>query len=76
MYYDSATKTITGVVKDFHFGSLREPIKPMLMYMREVPDGGMWVKFEKSKQKEAMAALERIYKKNNAECHLSIQFSR
>jgi putative ABC transport system permease protein len=56
-------KTIRGVVKDFHFGSLREPIKPMVMYMSEWPDGGIWVKFEKSKQKEAMAALERIYKK-------------
>ena len=62
-YYDSTMKTIRGVVKDFHFGSLREPIKPMVMYMSESPDGGIWVKFEKSKQKEAMAALERIYKK-------------
>jgi len=60
---DSITKAITGVVKDFHFGSLRETIRPMAMYMNEFPDGGMWVKFEKSKQKEAMAALERIYKK-------------
>src|SRR6185503_1293777 len=42
---------------------LRERIKPMVMYMNEWPDGDMWVKFEKSKQKEAMAALERIYKK-------------
>ncbi|MGZ5135611.1 MAG: ABC transporter permease, partial [Flavitalea sp.] len=63
-YYDSTMKTITGVVKDFHFGSLREPIKPMVMYMSESPpEGGIWVKFEKSKQKEAMAVLERIYKK-------------
>jgi putative ABC transport system permease protein len=62
-YYDSAIKIIRGVVKDFHFGSLRESIKPMLMYASELPDGGMWVKFEKSKQKEAMAALERIYKR-------------
>jgi putative ABC transport system permease protein len=62
-YYDSSIKTIRGVVKDFHFGSLREPIKPMVMYMNENPDGGIWVKFEKLKQKEAMAALERIYKK-------------
>jgi putative ABC transport system permease protein len=60
---DSTAKIITGVVKDFHFGSLREPIQPMVMYMNEFPDGGIWVKFEKSKQKEAMAALERIYKK-------------
>ncbi len=62
-YYDSTMKTIRGVVKDFHFGSLREPIKPMVMYMSEWPDGGIWVKFEKAKQKEAMAALEHIYKK-------------
>ncbi|CAN5483877.1 ABC transporter permease [soil metagenome] len=62
-YYDSALKTITGVVKDFHFGSLREPIKPMVMNMSESPDGGMWVKFEKPRQAEAMAALERVYMK-------------
>jgi putative ABC transport system permease protein len=56
-------KTITGVIKDYHFGSLREPIKPMVMYATEVPDGGIWIKFDKSKQKEAMATIERIYKK-------------
>jgi putative ABC transport system permease protein len=59
---DSTMKTIAGVVKDFHFGSLREPIKPMVMYTAEVPDGGVWIRFDKSKQKEAMAAVERIYK--------------
>jgi putative ABC transport system permease protein len=58
----STFKTIQGVVKDFHFGSLREPIAPMLLYMREWPDGGVWVKFETSKQKNALAALERIYR--------------
>ncbi len=56
-------KTIQGVVKDFHFGSLRERISPMVMYMKEEPDGGMWIKFEQRKQQEAMAAIERIYKK-------------
>ena len=61
-YDDTLSKTITGVVKDFHFGSLRESIKPMVMYTSEVPDGGIWIKFDKSKQKEAMAAAERIYK--------------
>ncbi len=61
-HYDSAFKVIVGVVKDFHFNSLREPIRPMVMYTREEPDGGMWVKFEKQRQAEAMAALQRIYK--------------
>lgn len=60
---DSTLKTIHGVVKDFHFGSLREPIQPMVLYMQDAPDGGIWVKFKTAKQKEAMAALERIYKK-------------
>ncbi len=50
------------MVKDFHFGSLRESIAPMIMYMSEVPDGGMWIRFDKSKQKEALVALEKIYK--------------
>jgi putative ABC transport system permease protein len=57
--YDSAQRVIRGVVKDFHFGSLRDRITPMLMYM----SGGMWIKLDKRKQKEAMAAVEQIYKK-------------
>ena len=62
-YYDSSIKNITGVVKDFHFGSLRVPVAPMVMYMNELPDGGIWIKFEKPEQKKAMAAVENIYKK-------------
>ena len=62
-YGDSANKTIAGVVKDFHFASLREPIAPMVMYTSEVPDGGIWIRFDQSKQKEAMKAIEHIYKK-------------
>ncbi len=55
-------KTIIGVVKDFHFGSLREPIAPMAMSMLQVPIGDILVKFQKSKQKEAIQALEKVYK--------------
>lgn len=59
---DSTFKTIRGVVQDVHFGSLREPVKPMVLFMKRVPDGGMWVKFKTARQGEAMAAVERIYK--------------
>lgn len=55
-------RTIIGVVKDFHFGSLREPIKPMFISMLQVPIGNILVKFEKSKQQEAIMALEQVYK--------------
>jgi putative ABC transport system permease protein len=55
-------KQIIGVVKDFHFGPLREPIKPMAISMIQVPYGNILVKFQKSKQQEAIAALEKVYK--------------
>jgi len=54
-------KTIIGVVKDFHFGSLREPIKPMVISMLQVPYGHILVKFQKSKQQEAIKILEKVY---------------
>ncbi|MEP6950589.1 MAG: ABC transporter permease [Ginsengibacter sp.] len=62
-YYDSKAKTIIGVVKDFHFGSLREPIQPMVMFMSDGNNGSIWIKFEKGKQREATAALQHAYKK-------------
>jgi len=62
-YYDKETKTIIGVVKDFHFESLREPIKPLAIIMSDWASGGIWVKFEKDNQKRALAAFEQAYKK-------------
>ncbi len=54
-------RTIIGVVKDFHFGSLREPIKPLLLSMLQVPIGNILIKFQKAKQQEAIIALEKVY---------------
>ena len=61
LYYDSSIKTIQGIVRDFHFGSLREPIKPMVMYMKESPDGTFWVKAKPGKQREAIADVQKAY---------------
>ncbi|MFZ1527989.1 MAG: FtsX-like permease family protein [Ferruginibacter sp.] len=63
-YADSTRRKIAGVIKDYHWGSLREPIKPMVMYWPETADGmsGVWVKIDKSKQRRAMEAIEKIYK--------------
>lgn len=63
LWNDSSVKIIRGIVKDFHFGSLREPIAPMVMHMPQISDGGIWVKFDKAQQQQALAAMERIYKK-------------
>jgi len=62
-YFDSTTKTIIGVIKDYHIGSLREPIQPMVMFMSNWYGGDILVKLAKSQQKPGLAALEKIYKK-------------
>ncbi len=60
---DKETKTIIGVVKDYHFGSLKERIQPMVMTMSDWMGNNILVKFEKSKQKEAIIAWSKAYKK-------------
>lgn len=62
-YDDTIQRVIRGVVKDFHFSSLRERIQPMLMYVRETADGGIWIKFNKKQQQQAMQAVQNIYQK-------------
>ncbi len=62
-YDDTVQRVIHGVVKDFHFNSLREPIQPVLMHVRETPDGGIWIKFDKSQQQRALQAVQNIYRK-------------
>ena len=61
-YFDKETKTIVGVIKDYHFGSLREPIKPVVMFMSAWYGGGIWVKLQKARLNEGLNAFERIYK--------------
>ncbi len=50
-------------MKDYHFGSLKERIQPMVMTMSDWLGNDILVKFEKSKQKKAMIAWEKAYKK-------------
>lgn len=61
-YPDGAVGTIVGVVKDFHFGSLREPIQPMAMLNKDWEGDGIWIKFQQGNQNEALAAIQKVYK--------------
>lgn len=61
--YNKALMTITGVVKDFHIGSLRENIQPLVMFDNDVYRGKIMMKFERAKQRQALAALEAACKK-------------
>jgi len=54
---------IIGVVKDFHFKSLHEPIEPLLINLNEHIDwGNALIKTEAGKTKEAIASLEQVCK--------------
>jgi len=68
--------TIVGVVKDFHFQSLHNNIKPMVLRLGEHLDWGVAViRLESGKTKEALAGLEKIYKELNPQFPFTYKFS-
>ena len=64
--------TIIGLMKDFHHNSLHVPIEPLILRLFKgswVNEGGYWgnviVKTEKGKSKQAIASMEKVFKKFN-----------
>jgi putative ABC transport system permease protein len=55
-------RTILGVVKDFHYTSLKEKINPLAMVLKQSED--MWIKLQKGKVPEALSAIETIFKRS------------
>ena len=59
---DTRPRTILGVVKDFHFKSLHEPIEPLILVLNPAPHTGyVFVKAEAGKTREGLASFEKIY---------------
>lgn len=55
--------TIIGVLKDFHFASLHDPIKPLIFYYGEDKDWrNILIRAEPAKTKVVLSELEKIYK--------------
>ena len=68
--------TIVGVLKDFHFSSLHDRIKPLILRNGENSTwGNILVRTEAGKTKQAMASLERIYKQLNPKFPFTYSFS-
>jgi len=67
---------IIGVIKDFHFNSMHEEIKPLILRFKEkVTDGSILIRTQPGKTQQAIASLERIYKKLNPAFPFTYQFS-
>lgn len=62
-FFIKSTARIVGVVKDFHFGSLRNRITPLVMTLNGTYYGGIWLKIDKNRQQEGIKAFEKIYRK-------------
>ena len=54
--------TIIGVVKDYHQGSLKEAIQPIMLAANDGSEGTVLVKIDKRRQMQALLALEKVYK--------------
>ena len=57
--------SIIGVVKDFHFSSLHEPIAPMVFIYRPSNTSTVMAKMQQGKIKETLSSVENLYKKFN-----------
>jgi putative ABC transport system permease protein len=67
---------IIGIVKDFHFNSLHEEIKPLVLQYGEKWDGGnIMVRTMPGKTKEALASIETLAKQLNPNFQFTYSFS-
>ena len=68
--------SIIGVIKDFHFNSLHQPINPIILrYGEEEGFGAALIRTQPGKTKEAIAALEKLCKQLNPQFPFSYSFS-
>jgi putative ABC transport system permease protein len=65
---------VIGVVKDFHGRSLHEAIDPIVFMLRPEWSGNGFARFKANETKEAVAALESVYKKYVPEYPLTYSF--
>ena len=68
---------IIGVVKDFNFKSLHDPIEPLIFQFREGVDwpGSVIIRTKPGKTKQAIAIIEELHKKFNPLYPFTYQFS-
>lgn len=67
--------TIAGVVKDFHFSSLHEPIRPLIMYLGENDSwGSALVRIEAGQTEKALTRLSQLSKELNPKFPFNYQF--
>jgi putative ABC transport system permease protein len=68
--------SIVGVLKDFHFTSLHDPIKPLIIHLGENDGGGLaLIRIKPGMTKSALSNLEKICKNLNPQFPFTYSFS-
>ena len=67
-------KEIIGVVKDYHFESFHEEIKPMCFVIQPNSENKMMAKLQAGREKEALAGLQSLYSSYNPGFILDYRF--
>jgi putative ABC transport system permease protein len=68
--------TVVGVIKDFHFNSLKVPVNALIIRLGETDNyGTLLIKTQAGKTKEAIASLEKLCKQLNPKFPFTYQFS-
>ncbi|HTE25450.1 FtsX-like permease family protein [Flavitalea sp.] len=67
-------RTIVGIVKDFHFNSLHEEIKPFIFRMDLQACQLVLIRVAKEKHKQAIAAIRKYYKEFNSGTYFDYKF--
>jgi len=58
-------RQIIGVVEDFHISSFHEPLMPVIIYNDPKETTMIMIRIKAGREKEALIALEKVYKKFN-----------
>ncbi|MFI5159854.1 MAG: ABC transporter permease [Sphingobacteriales bacterium] len=68
--------TIVGILKDFHFNSLHDPIYPLIVRLQQKDFyGNILVRTKPGQTKEAIASIEKLCKELNPKFTVNYQFS-
>ncbi len=70
----SGEMEIIGIVKDFHFESLHENVKPLLFKLKPEETLKIMVRLEAGREREAITSLEKLYKEFNPGLTFNYQF--
>jgi putative ABC transport system permease protein len=67
---------IVGVLKDFHFNSLHDPIQPLIIRLREKEVyGNILIRTKAGQAKEAIATMEKLYRELNPNFTFTYSFT-